>query len=116
MSIVSGDKPRVNTIRGNAHKDNIHWFLAESDVAFIFNIHVIGYDPKIKEASGRLYLDPDGEKLSGGTIKAPKMTSAECHKKVRVIDRYRMTRTTAPARCWGLFVVPSRSYCPCIAV
>jgi hypothetical protein len=63
------------------HKDNVHWFKATTDGAFIFNVHVIGYDPAITEASGRLYLDVDGEKLSGGLIKAPKMTSAECHKK-----------------------------------
>lgn len=63
------------------HKDNIHWFRSESDAAYIFNVHVIGYDKTIKESSGRLYLDPDGEKLSGGKIKAPKMTSTECHKK-----------------------------------
>src|SRR5947209_7207862 len=44
------------------HKDNIHWFKATSDSAFIFNIHVIGYDPEIKVSSGRLYLDPEGEK------------------------------------------------------
>jgi len=42
---------------------------------------VIGYDPAITESSGRLYLDPDGEKLAGGLIKAPKMSSSECHKK-----------------------------------
>jgi hypothetical protein len=42
---------------------------------------VIGYDPQIKDASGRLYLDPDGEKLAGGRVKAPKMSSADCHKK-----------------------------------
>jgi hypothetical protein len=63
------------------HKDNVHWFKSESDGAFIFNVHVTDYDKTIKEASGRLYLDPDGEKLAGGTIKAPKLTSAECHKK-----------------------------------
>jgi len=63
------------------HKDNIHWFKSDSDVAFIFNVHVIGYDPKIKDAGGRLYLDPEGEKLSGGLIKAPKISSADCHKK-----------------------------------
>jgi hypothetical protein len=63
------------------HKDNVHWFRSESDVAFIFNVHVIGYDPKIKEASGRLYLDPEGEKLAGGLVKAAKMSSSECHKK-----------------------------------
>jgi hypothetical protein len=63
------------------HKDNIHWFQCTSESGYIFNAHVIGYDPTIKEASGRLYLDPEGEKLAGGLIKAPKMTSGECHKK-----------------------------------
>jgi hypothetical protein len=63
------------------HKDNIHWFKATSATAFIFNIHVIGYDPKIKGSSGRLYLDPEGEKVKGGLILAKKMTSSECHKK-----------------------------------
>jgi hypothetical protein len=63
------------------HKDNIHWFQAESDAGYIFNVHVIGYDKTIKEAGGRLYLDVEGEKLAGGLIKAPKMSSAECHRK-----------------------------------
>ena len=63
------------------HKDNIHWFKSISDTAFIFNVHVIGYDPTIKDNSGRLYLDVEGEKLAGGLVKAPKMSSAECHKK-----------------------------------
>ena len=63
------------------HKDNVHWFKAATEAAFIFNVHVIGYDPTIKETSGRLYLDPDGEKLAGGLIKAPKMSSDACHKK-----------------------------------
>jgi hypothetical protein len=63
------------------HKDNVHWFQATSEVGYIFNVHVIGYDPRITDASGRLYLDPDGEKLSGGRIKAAKMTSEQCHKK-----------------------------------
>jgi hypothetical protein len=63
------------------HKDNVHWFQAESATGFIFNVHIIGYDPDIKESSGRLYLDPEGEKMAGGLVKAKKMTSAECHKK-----------------------------------
>lgn len=63
------------------HKDNVHWFKAASETAYIFNVHVTGYDAAIKESSGRLYLDPDGEKLAGGLVKAAKMTSAECHKK-----------------------------------
>jgi len=63
------------------HKDNVHWFKATSDTGFIFNMHVIGYDPTIRVSSGRLYLDPEGEKVRGGLILAKKMTSAECHKK-----------------------------------
>jgi hypothetical protein len=63
------------------HKDNVHWFRAESETAFIFNIHVIGYDPAIKNATGRIYMDPEGEKTAGGLIVAKKMSSAECHKK-----------------------------------
>jgi hypothetical protein len=63
------------------HKDNVHWFKSDSDAGYIFNVHIIGYDPHIKETSGRLYLDPEGEKLAGGLIKAPKLSSADCHKK-----------------------------------
>ncbi len=63
------------------HKDNVHWFKSESEAAYIFNVHVMSYDPRIEGASSRLYLDPDGEKLSGGRIKAAKMTSEQCHKK-----------------------------------
>lgn len=63
------------------HKDNVHWFKATSDTGFIFNLHVLGYDPDIKETTGRLYLDPEGEKVKGGLIVAKKLTSSECHKK-----------------------------------
>jgi len=69
----------VSTI--SDHKDNIHWFEATSDVGFIFNVHVTGYDKTITSPSGRLYVDVDGEKLPGGKIKAAKMTSTACHKK-----------------------------------
>ena len=41
----------------------------------------MGYDPTIKDTSSRLYLDPDGEKVAGGLIKAKKLSSSECHKK-----------------------------------
>ncbi|CAN5452502.1 hypothetical protein BH11PLA2_BH11PLA2_27570 [soil metagenome] len=63
------------------HMDNVHWFKAVSDSAYIFNVHVIGYDPTIKGNSGRLYLDPEGEKLKDGLVKAKKMSSEDCHKK-----------------------------------
>jgi hypothetical protein len=63
------------------HKDNVHWFKATSETGFIFNIHVLGYDPGIKLPTGRVYLDPDGKKMKGGLILAKRMTSSECHKK-----------------------------------
>lgn len=63
------------------HKDNVHWFKCGSETGFIFNVHVVGYDPDIKEPSGRLYLDAEGEQLAGGLIKAKKMSSSECHRK-----------------------------------
>jgi hypothetical protein len=56
------------------HKDNVHWFTAESDHAFIFNIHVNGSDPGNRKNPGRVYIDPLGEKVAGGLIKAPKIT------------------------------------------
>jgi hypothetical protein len=63
------------------HKDNVHWFKAESETGFIFNIHVIGYNPENKKAGNRVYVDPEGEKTKDGLIVAKKISSAECHKK-----------------------------------
>lgn len=51
-------------------KDNVHWFKAKTDGAFIFNIHVMSVKPG---RTGRVYIDPDGEKLGGGRIKARKI-------------------------------------------
>ena len=56
------------------HKDNVHWFTADSDHAFLFNIHVNQTDPGNPKNPGRVYIDPLGEKVSGGLIKAPKIT------------------------------------------
>jgi hypothetical protein len=63
------------------HKDNVHWFKAESDTGFIFNVHVFGYNKESKKTSARVYVDPQGEKVKGGLILAKKVTSVECHKK-----------------------------------
>lgn len=63
------------------HKDNVHWFKADSDAGFIFNIHIMGYNPENKNSARRVYVDPDGEKVNGGLIVAKKMTSSDCHKK-----------------------------------
>jgi hypothetical protein len=62
------------------HKDNVHWFKTTSDTGYIFNIHVLNVDPAIKR-SGRVYIDPHGEKLAGGRIKANKLRSADAFKR-----------------------------------
>lgn len=62
------------------HKDNVHWFTAESDDAFIFNVHVIGINSTNPNVSGRVYIDPMGEKVSGGLVKAPKITHGEANR------------------------------------
>jgi hypothetical protein len=60
------------------HKDNVHWFKATSDLGFIFNIHVINV--VAGKPSGRVYMDPNGEAISGGRIRARKIKSAEAYK------------------------------------
>jgi hypothetical protein len=63
------------------HKDNVHWFKAESDTGFIFNIHVTGYNRENPKVPNRVYVDPAGERIAGGLIVAKKISSSECHKK-----------------------------------
>lgn len=63
------------------YKDNVHWFKAISEPAFIFNLHVMGIQPGATEATGRIYLDPQGEQLSGGLIKARRIGYEESLKK-----------------------------------
>ena len=56
------------------HKDNVHWFTAEGETGFLFNVHVMGTNPENRKSPGRVYVDPLGEKLAGGLIKAPKIS------------------------------------------
>jgi hypothetical protein len=63
------------------HKDNVHWFKAESETAFIFNMHVMGYNQESMKNAARVYVDPEGARTAGGLIVARKISSAECHKK-----------------------------------
>lgn len=58
-------------------KDNVHWFQALSDQAFIFNIHVMSVKPG---RTGRVYVDPQGEKLSDGRIKARRIKADEVYR------------------------------------
>ncbi|MBX9655935.1 hypothetical protein K2Y11_20145 [bacterium] len=61
-------------------KDNVHWFKATSDGSYILNIHVLGVDKANREPTGRVYLDPNGEKLSDGRIRAPRISYEQAHK------------------------------------
>ncbi len=56
------------------HRDNVHWFTAEAESGFLFNVHVVETDSGNRKRPGRVYVDPMGEKLAGGLIKAPKIT------------------------------------------
>ncbi len=60
-------------------KDNVHWFQAKSETAFIFNIHVLNVRPGKGEATGRVYLDPNGEKLADGLIRAKRLEHKQAH-------------------------------------
>ena len=61
------------------YKDNVHWFTATSERAFIFNIHIMNVDPDIKN-TGRVYIDPAGEKLSDNRIRAKRVSAGEVYK------------------------------------
>ena len=56
-------------------KDNVHWFESTSDEGYIFNIHVAGLEAG--KTTGRVYIDPNGERLKGGRIKARRIGAAE---------------------------------------
>lgn len=59
------------------HKDNVHWFEATTDTAFIFNIHVLNLPSDEFKRGGRVYIDPAGEKIADGLIRAPKISHKE---------------------------------------
>jgi hypothetical protein len=56
------------------HKDNIHWFQALNEPAFIFNIHVTDIVSSSAKPTGRVYLDPNGEKLKDGLVRAKRLS------------------------------------------
>jgi hypothetical protein len=60
-------------------KDNVHWFEALTDSAFVFNIHVMGLKTNPK-SPGRVYVDPNGEKIEGGRIRGRILDHDECTK------------------------------------
>jgi hypothetical protein len=52
------------------YKDNVHWFQAITEPAFIFNLHVLDVKPGTTLPTGRVYVDPEGEKVAGGLTRA----------------------------------------------
>lgn len=52
------------------YKDNVHWFEALSEPAFIFNLHVLDVKPAGTLPTGRVYIDPKGEAVAGGLTRA----------------------------------------------
>jgi hypothetical protein len=63
------------------YKDNVHWFEALTDAAFIFNIHVMDVDAKSAKGSRRIYVDPAGQKLEGGKIRARRISPTEAYER-----------------------------------
>lgn len=61
------------------YRDNIHWFKATSETAYVFNIHVLSVRPGSGLSTGRVYVDPNGEELSGGLIRAPRIGYRQAH-------------------------------------
>jgi len=60
-------------------KDNVHWFKALDEPAFIFNIHVLGLKTRKDTRTGRVYVDPNGEKLDDGLVRAPLLDYKKAH-------------------------------------
>lgn len=63
--------------------DNVHWFTALEDDTLLFNVSATVPDALRRERgpTGRLYLDPDGEVLPGGAIRAPRVSVATLRRK-----------------------------------
>jgi hypothetical protein len=74
-----GDAAAISDIR-----NNVHWFTALEDEALLFNVSVtIPEHLRGSSASstGRIYLDPDGEALEGGLIRAPRASVSQLRAK-----------------------------------
>lgn len=61
------------------YKDNVHWFQAISEPAYIFNLHVLGVRPGSTQPTGRVYVDPAGEPIAGGLTRARRIGYKEAH-------------------------------------
>jgi hypothetical protein len=61
------------------YKDNVHWFQAITEPAFIFNLHVLGVRSDGGLPTGRVYVDPSGESIAGGLTRARRIGYKEAH-------------------------------------
>jgi hypothetical protein len=61
------------------YRDNIHWFQAITEPAFIFNLHLLGVNPDPTQPTGRVYVDPQGESLAGGLTRARRIGYKEAN-------------------------------------
>jgi hypothetical protein len=61
------------------YKDNVHWFEALTDEAFIFNLHVMDVNPGTRLPTGRVYVDPQGESIAGGLTRARRIGFKEAN-------------------------------------
>jgi hypothetical protein len=74
-----GDAAAISDVR-----NNVHWFTALADEALLFNVsvtipeHLRGSSAR---STGRIYLDPEGEALEGGLIRAPRASVAQLRAK-----------------------------------
>lgn len=71
QSFAKGDYSTVSD-----HKDNVHWFTANSETGYIFNIHILGVKPG---RTGRVYIDPKGESLSDGRMRVRRINAKEAY-------------------------------------
>ncbi len=62
------------------YRNNIHWFEANSDYGVILNIHVKNLRRGPKKP-GRVYIDPQGERLKGNYIRAKRISRKVAYQK-----------------------------------
>ena len=62
------------------HKDNVHWFTARERPRLHLQHPRQRHRSRQPQEPGRVYIDPLGEKVAGGLIKAPKITYGKANK------------------------------------
>lgn len=61
-------------------KNNVHWFEATSDVAYLFNILVMDVNPAINGGGRQFYVDAaHGDKVEGDKLRVKKLSSKDAY-------------------------------------